>query len=455
MTWTSPAGADRGPALRRDARPRAAALGAGPPPHRAALLGAGRDHRRHRRRRRRAHGARGVGACPLHPVGGPPHARAWACAPPSRRCSSGAGGAARAVRARTARRPPSASRSASTPGRRTSSPRRVGMAVSSDKGGRRHAAARALAAARSEAGSGYASARPRLGRRLGEALALGHRRRRVTPRCSARCGRPSSPCSPACGTTCRGRPRRAGCPATATTVTSSGTARPGCTPRCWPPSRRWRRDARVPGRPAGRGPPLRAAGPASPGRASRGRAPSPGAEETPSCCQHRQVRDPRERGHRAGGLAVLAGHGGPRLARAQGLAGGVGHRRLLGEPAPRQPRRHAQHRRRDPARRVPEQVDDSVYTNVARSRLAADRRAGRRPPRRPANPAGPTVADRLRVPFDAARASIPSSRTTRRHGQAGGRTLLAYPWENPQPPGGRPRPTSTTTSPAPIPTARR
>ena len=282
---------------------------------------------------------------------------------------------------------------------------------------------------------GYARPEASLGRGLGTAVAL--RRRGLGRRAAAApgAGVVLRACWPACAATPRGRRRRAASPRTATTATSSGTPRRGCTRRCWPPSRR------SPGR-AWSTASTGSTRPRTPTRAATGwrRRPLPLGERAArqrgdaGLREHRQARDPRQRRHLAGGAPVLAGHRRPALAGREGLAAAEGHRRLLREPRDPQRRRLVQHPRRHPAGRVRRGVDDSVYTNVGAARRAAVRR---RPPRRcwagTPHPRWTTVADRLRVLFDAAPGVHPEYA-----GYPGDAvkqadvTLLSYPWENPQ-----------------------
>ena len=271
--------------------------------------------------------------------------------------------------------------------------------------------------------------------------------------------RPSSPCSPACATTRRGRPRPAACPRTATTATSSGTPRPGCTRRllATEPGDRARRACstgstgcrpRVPVR--GRD---RLVGRAVPvgERVLRRRGHADVGE-------HRPVRDPRQRRRRrwrmwqywlaTGDRSWLATKGWPVL---KGIAD------FWVSRASRNSDGSYSINTVIPPDEYVEQVDDSVYTNVAaRDALrfatqaaalvgpAAVADAG------PGWPTGCGSCSTATLGIHPEYAGLPG-----RRGQAGRRDAAGLPLGEPAAGRGDRRPTSTTTCRAPTPADRR
>ncbi len=187
----------------------------------------------------------------------------------------------------------------------------------------------------------------------------------ATPGCSGRCAPPSSPCSPACGTTRRGRPRRAACPRTATTATSSGTPRPGCTRPCSPPSRRSRRRACSTGSTGCRRRTGTRPRPAGPARGTRGRARSPAARthrrgRTPACSRSTSARTSRWPCGSTGWPPATAGGWRPRRWPVlKGIA------EFWVSRASRNSDGSYSINTVIPPDEYVEQVDDSVYTNVA------------------------------------------------------------------------------------------
>ena len=301
----------------------------------------------------------------------------------------------------------------------------VGIATSSDS---RAPHRRAFAASEGEAAARLPPPAPGLRRRLGPALAL-------------RRGRLRRPAAPASGAgvvlraagqraraTRRGRRRPAASRPTATTATSSGTPRPGCTRACWPPS------PPSPGRACstastGCGPPgPTPARPAGRERASRGRA--------RCAAPRRRRRSRRPASSRStstptspwpststGSRPVIDAGWPPEAGRSSRAS------RATTSAGPRQ-RSDGTYSIRHviPPDEYAEGVNDSVYTNMS-AREGAWLRLGRRPDaaprRRPALGAGRTrTADPLRQGQ-----GHPSRvrRVSRRRGEAGRRHPALLP----------------------------
>ena len=213
----------------------------------------------------------------------------------------------------------------------------------------------------------------------------------------------------------RGRRRPAACRPTATTATSSGTPRPGCTRPCWPPSPRWRG---------------RACSTASTGcAAARANARTTGwkgarfpwesalrgTEETPAFANTGKLEI-----HVNADIALAVRQywlatGDRRWLASPRLADPRGHRRLLGQPGHRSGRRHLQHPRRDPARRVRRgRRRQRLHEQSARATRSASPCGRRAILHRPPTRAGRGSRRGLRDPVrPARRASTPSTPATR------------------------------------------
>ena len=409
----------RRPALRRHARPRPPACRARAAAGRAALRRPYRADRPARRARGGAHPCRRAADSGAPSSGRTSSAGAWGSGPPSR--------SALRVGGRTPRRVASGGRRSAAQrvvvharsGRPIVATKSVGVAVAGDAGASGPPHRRALAAARARPASATRS-RAALRRRLGSALAVRHRRSPATRASSARSARRSSPCSPASATTMPWAP------------SPGGLSSDGYNGHVFWDSETWMYPSLLADAPAlarhmlryrfdrlGRGAPLRA-----PDRLRRRAVPvgerALGRRGDAELLQHRQVRDPCQRRHRA----RASGSTGWPPATAAGSRPAPGRwcrdRRLLGQPL--QPNADGTRSINCviPPDEYAERVDDSVYTNVGARDVARDRRRRSPAPAGRADPNGRAVARRAadpvrrrRGPAPRVRAATPATRSSR------------------------------------------